>query len=470
MGQPSVIESVWYKTDMKTLMKHIYYLSMYYIFILVFTHELFGISDGYFMALSTMAIVLFLVSSLILTRGFQLYISLAALFIGHVIVFYYDLNFQVWYIGMTKGIGMPLLFVVIPLISFPIKHGPYLDSLESFAVSKINKPGVLFIVLSLMHLALTIVLNIGSIPTLQKLICKFRFPKQFLSLLYLAGYASYIVFSPFDAVLNMILMLASITYSQYFCGGLVMVISILMVAVVYLRCNRRLRALVLGSLTHLTVKKADPKKVYELFGHIIIMILLAFFSEQFLPFSTSLYGIALVIVFYSFVWGAWIRKLGAYKKELKTYSRNFLAFKGFLPFLISAGFLGSLVPYTRLNDGVALLMQYVNVLPQYMMIQLLILVTMILSLCGVHMLITVTVLAAVIPPSLIGLSPPSFVLLLLSCWFIAMSITPFAPFVVVVADTIEEQPFVVGFKYNIGFSLIMLFVSPLIICVVNYLM
>ncbi len=443
---------------------------MYYIFFLVFTKELSDFGNEFYIVLISFGTVIFLISSLFLTRGFQLYTSVIALLIGHLIVFYYDLSFQIWHTSITKGIGMPLLFVVIPLISFPIKHGPYIASLESYAASKSKKPEELFVLLVFIHLIMSIVLNIGSISTLQKLIEKFKFPKHFLSLIYTAGYSSYMVFSPFDAVVNMVLLLTMTSYTQYFIGGSIMVISILAVALFLVKYNGQLRQSLLESLSHIPEKEADPKKVYELFVHIIIMIFLSFLSDKFLPFSIPLYGIAVVIILYSLIWGALIRKLGEYKKEFKTYSQNFLAFKGFLPFLISASFLGSLIPYTPLQENVSLVINYINVLPQYFIVQLLILVTMILSLCGIHMLITITVLAAIVPPAFIGLSSPAFALMLLSCWFISMSISPFVPFVVVVADTIKEKPFVISFKYNIRFAIGMLLLAPLIICGISQLM
>jgi len=449
-------------------MRYIYYASMYAVFILVFSYELIGFSNHLFMTLSSCFMVMFLISSLYMTRGFQLYVSVISLLIGHLIVLYYNPGMAVWQESMTKGIGMPLLFVVIPMISFPIRYGPYLKAIEQYAASGSQKPGLLFLLLAMMHLAMSIVLSIGSVSTLQKLIGSIRLPGYFLSLLYTAGYASYMVFSPFDAILNMVLILSSVTYMHYFTGSVLMVITIISVVFLLICFDKKLIHEMTERLSHVEESKGGSRHILGLFGHIAAMIFLTFISELYLPFSSPLYGISLVIFTYSLFWSVKIGIFRELKEDLQVYSRNFLAFKGFLPFLISASFLGSLISVTPLKQSLSGLFLNLNLLPPYVMIFLLILITMIMAVCGIHMLITITVLAATISPVSSGLSPPAFALLLLSCWFIAMSMTPFSPFVVVVADVLNEKPHVVAFRYNLRFSLVMLVIAPLIICGFNY--
>ncbi|WP_428865068.1 hypothetical protein [Clostridium sediminicola] len=84
-------------------------------------------------------------------------------------------------------------------------------------------------------------------------------------------------------------------------------------------------------------------------------------------------------------------------------------------------------------------------------------------------MVTITTLALTITPGIIGLSNVAFALTLLTCWYIAMSISPFVPFAVIVADTIGEKTVNVTFKYNLKYAITMLFAAPIIILLVNYL-
>lgn len=449
-------------------MRKIYYISMYFIFILVYVNEFGVLKDSIFVLFTSISMLFLLMSSLSMTRGFQLYVSLISLCVAHFILFKYNLSFDIWYNSLIKSIGIPVLFVAIPMISFPIKHGQYLKSMESYAAYRREKPILLFCSLAIMHLCMTIPLNIGSIPTMQKLLKKIKLPKEYLSHLYTAGYCSYMVFSPCDGAVNMVLLFTSIRYSDYFLSALSMVILIILVSSIFLKTDKKLIEELKDSLS--TIKSSETsKKMYELMIHIFILIILAILGDKFISLSNQLYIIALIIIMYSIFWSLLVNSLSKYKDELREYSKNLLNFKTFLPFLISTSFLGSMVAYTPIKENIGSVLVYLNNFPLYIIIQIFILSTMLLSLCGVHMMVTITTLALTITPEIIGLSNVAFALTLLTCWYIAMSISPFVPFAVIVADTIGEKTVNVTFKHNLKYAITMLFVAPVIILLVNYL-
>lgn len=448
-------------------MKNIYFTSMYFLFVVIFINELFSVNQNLYILLTSIGILLFLISSLSLTRGFQLYVSLISLAVGHMIFLGYNLDFAAWHGSLTKGIGMPVLFVAIPLITFPIKYGNYLQAVEGYVASKREKPIFLFSILTIIHLFLSIVLNVASVTTLQKLLDKIELPKKYLARLYATGYSSYMVFSPYDGVVNMVLIFTATRYSDYFLGSLSMVILIISAASVFLKTDKKLLQDLQCSLASLEDRQVD-KKVYELLLHIMVLIFLAFLGDRYIPFSNQLYTIAVIIIFYSTLWGFLLKALNKYKEELKGYSENLLGCKSFLPFLISAGFLGSMVSYTPLKDGIGNLLLALDSLPLFFIIQLFMVFTMFLSLCGINMMITVTTLAFTVTPAVIGLSNEAFALTLLTCWYMAMSISPFVPFAVIVADSIGDKPVNVTFKYNLRFSLVMLLLAPMVILLFNY--
>jgi hypothetical protein len=164
---------------------------------------------------------------------------------------------------------------------------------------------------------------------------------------------------------------------------------------------------------------------------------------------------------YSLVWAGQDQTLPQYWATLRRYSPNLLGFKSFLPFLVSTSFLGAAIAYTPLQEKIGSLIGGLYQVPQYFTIQLLILLTTALSLGGVHMLITLSTLALTISPPTIGLSPAAFALTLLTCWYIAMSVSPFVPFSVIVADTIAEKPVIITLKHNLPLALVMLFLARL---------
>ncbi|WP_339061330.1 hypothetical protein [Tepidibacillus marianensis] len=85
------------------------------------------------------------------------------------------------------------------------------------------------------------------------------------------------------------------------------------------------------------------------------------------------------------------------------------------------------------------------------------------------MMITVPALALTVSPELIGISNVAFAVMLLTCWYASMSISPFVPFAVVVGNSIVEKPTSVTFKHNLRFFILVLFLSPIVIKGFNYL-
>jgi hypothetical protein len=449
-------------------MKNTYYLSLYALASAVFLNEFFAMPEHVFTTVVVGSLALFLISALSLTRGFQLYVSLIALLVGHGIIFSYQLDFNIWYSSLTKAVGIPVLFTAIPLISFPIKHGPYLESIESHLYARRHRTGLLFALLTLMHLALSVVLNIGSIPTMQGLINHIHFPKKYLTRLYTAGYAAYMVFSPFDGIVSMFLLYSAVSYSGYILAGGLMALTIVAVSIIFIQRDHALRQDVVQSMAALN-PGAPNKKVYQLLLHIAVLIGLAVLADIRLPFSNRVYGVVVVLMGYSLVWAGLDQTLPQYWATLRRYSPNLLGFKSFLPFLVSTSFLGAAIAYTPLQEKIGSLIGGLYQVPQYFTIQLLILLTTALSLGGVHMLITLSTLALTISPPTIGLSPAAFALTLLTCWYIAMSVSPFVPFSVIVADTIAEKPVIITLKHNLPLALVMLFLAPAVILLINLL-
>lgn len=451
-------------------MNRFYSFSLFFIFGLVYSHEFFKFDLSVYEWISSFAIVWILLASLLICQGFLRTISILFLISGHLIYFIYEPGFAAWYDCMSKSIGIPLLFVAIPMIGFPLKHGGYLKSIESLLAAKRDQPGLLFLLLVVLHLAMTIVINIGSIPTMQKLLSGVGLPKKYLSLLYTTGYSSYMVFSPYDPVVNMVLIFSGITYAAYFPAALLMVVVILIVGLLLLKSDPTLREELTVCYDGLPDRQESPWKIYELFGHISVMITLAFISEHLMPLSSPLYGIALIIIVYSLIWGAMTKTLGKYHQEMKSYGANLLPFKGILPFLISATFIGSIFAYTPVNGLIEGVFNSLDFLPQVAVIEIFLLTTTILALCGVHMLVTITAFSSTISPEILGLVEPCYALLLLSCWFIAMSISPLVPFSAVVGDTIGEKATKVTFCHNRSYFIVMILLTPFVICFINWLL
>ncbi|WP_339061328.1 hypothetical protein [Tepidibacillus marianensis] len=134
--------------------------------------------------------------------------------------------------------------------------------------------------------------------------------------MYTAVYASYMVFSPYDPVVNMVLIWTGITYFDYFPMGLIMVFFIILISSLLIQMDKNLFVVLKNRLS--TVRDmGDAAKIYELFFHVLVLIALAFLGARYVRFSNQLFVIALIIIFYAILWGKLLKVLAEYKEELR---------------------------------------------------------------------------------------------------------------------------------------------------------
>ncbi len=381
---------------------------------------------------------------------------------------------------------------MVPAIAIPIRLGGYIDAMAAFVAGTrqngsdgnssgrnftIHKKLASFLALAGIELLMAIALNIGSIPTMQKLLDTSRLPKRYLSLVYSAGYSSYMVLSPFDGLINALILAAGTTYAGYFTRGLTMTAAIMAAGCLLLLTDRKL-ARDETSMNEPATDARSPeaeavaenatarpgRKILELAAHIVAMIAASALALRIAKPDNPAVVTALVILAWSFLW---TRLLGIPWAQVLNSRGEYVAalagFRAFLPFLVSAGFLGAMFAFTPIKPMLAELLASLAGLPRYFTLQLIILSTALLSLAGVHMMITVAAIASALDPAALGLSAPGFALFLLTCWYVAMDVSPFVPFSAVVGEAIGEKPVTVALRYNVRMSVLMLVVAPLLI-------
>jgi hypothetical protein len=456
---------------------------------------------------------LFMMLALIPVRGYVLKVSILCLAVAVGIAMIWKVPALAMAEAFNKSSGIIAFIAVVPAVAIPIRLGGYMEAMEAFLsvdpssrpisqdrsagktswpilVHQALEPFVSFLVLAGLNLLMSFVLNIGSIPIMQRLLEKARLPKPYLSLLYSTAYSSYMVVSPFDGLIQAFILAAGASYATYVGRGLAMTGTIMATGLLILALSPH--SIRPGHSTHdqrsdqqhhqqhhqpqqqqrsdqpyspaIEGKRQPGRRILELAAHIIAMIALAVILGRLVQLRNPALGTAFVIVVYTMFW---LRLLGVGRKELhgsvRGYALALAGFRAFLPFLISASLLGAMTAYTPLNQAIGSALLQLERLPRYFSIQAIMAGTALLSMVGIHMMITVAAVASAVDPVLLGLDAPAFALFLLSCWFVAMNISPFVPFSTVVGEAIGESPATVALRYNSKMALLMLLIAPLVI-------
>lgn len=445
---------------------------------------------------------LFVILALVPVRGYVLNVSILCFLIAGTIALVWKIPGLVLAEAFNNSSGIIAFIAVVPSVAIPIRIGGYIEAMEAYLspgsvtrqpgsstgrgsapgkAGRLLQPFTSFLVLVCLQLLMTFVLNIGAIPTMQRLLDKARLPKRYLSLMYSTAYSSYMVVSPFDGLIQALILAAGSSYAAYAGRGMAMTGVLLATGLVLLVLSPRSERPGNACQDILPAKQDQPAadqehslvahknvapgyRVLELAAHIAAMIALAVLFGRLVQLRNPAMGTALIILAYT---AFWLHLLGVDRSRLRGSLREYAlalgGFRAFLPFLISASFLGAIIAFTPLHQVIGSALMQLDKLPRYFSIQAIMAITAFLSLAGIHMMITVAAIASAVDPAMLGLEPPGFALFLLSCWFVAMNISPFVPFSTVVGEAIGENPATVALRYNRRMALVMLVIAPLVI-------
>lgn len=450
-------------------MKKISIISMIIIFINLFLKEIYLKFNNIYPLIIIPALVILIFSIYFYAQGIQRNISIICFSISAILMMY-KFDYNILYTSLEKSTGMIAIFTVLPLLTFPIEQGNYSEAINNYITKIEKKRSGVFVILVIFHLILTIILNIPAMTIIQKIIEKNRFSKNYLTRLYTAGYSFYMVFSPYDGIVNMVLLMTAVKYYEYFLYALNMGIFIIIISIILLKITDKTIPEISENLKEKKIKpvsKNDLKKIKQLLINILILILITIYSSYAFKSFNSMFIISFIILIYSLVWSFQTCTFKEYKSQFKSYINKATKFGSILVFLISTNCLGEILKYTSLSRYMEKGFLKIIFLPEYFIIEVLIIITVLLSLAGIHMIIPVTSMAMIIKPEFLKISPPAFALLLLICWISGMSISPFVPFSAMVAETIDEKITTVTFKYNRYFVVVVMITAPIIILFLN---
>lgn len=449
-------------------MKSLYVFCMYFLFVTVLANQFLPIPDSFYVIASSIGLILFLCATLWINKGFMKIASIVALTAGHLLIFKYNLGFEEWHISLTKGILMPLLFVVIPLISVPISNGGYLESMEHFVAERRTRYGQVFLSLTVIHLALTVALNIASIIIFQRLLDPLNLPRKYLARLHIAVYSSNMMFSPYDPVLNMILLYQNVSYADYFFPALILVMAIVLLCLLFVLMDKKLLRELCDCLPQVSGTHS-LRKLAELMVHVLTLVMLAFVGSLLMPNTPTIFIVAGIIVLYSMIWIYLLGIFGDLKRELRRYNKNFDDYIQFLPFLIALSFFGSVVSFTPIRDYIGGFLVYLNGFPLYFVGMSFMIFVAGLSLCGIHMIIPVTTLALTVSPETLDLTPVAFLSLLMVSWVAGMIVSPLIPFTVVASSAMRVKATTLAYRWGLSQLLPWLIIAPSLVIAINYL-
>jgi hypothetical protein len=431
---------------------------------------------------------IFLLTAVLALRGYVGIVTVACLVLSVALAIVLKLPLADFFSIVNKSSSIIPFMLAVPLVSLPIRRGGYLEAVGALAGrSKQGDPNRYcvavfgqFLSLSFLQFLMAVVLNIGAIPVMRNLLVNSRLETRNLARIHSSGYSAYMVAAPFDGLILSLILAAGSSYAAYIPYGLAMLGLIFLVGALLAILGLKAPPIEVpdnaASAKMATAPGINKLPLFKLLGlvlHIVVMICLAALVNRYIVLKNPALGSAVVIGVYALGWDWWIRSRvsAAANSEnligLRDWLSGLLAFRGFLPFLISAGMLAALLARTPFRSILIALAASLDFLPLYWTLLVLMSGTALLGLCGIHMMISVSAMAAAFSPASLGLGAEGFALFLLSTWLVTMNLSPFSPFSVVVAEATGSSPLRVALHYNRNFALLMLFAAPALIVLIG---
>jgi C4-dicarboxylate transporter, DcuC family len=396
--------------------------------------------------------------------------------IGTIISFYSKTDLNTYFSAYAANASLITLFILVPLLSIPIRLGGYLESIYFLYIRYLSNKNQLYFISTTLTYILSIILNIGAVFIVYNLINVNKHPslKPTVVRALLRGYPLCIYWSPYFVSVGLITSYFNVSWGQIFIVGLLL--SVVNLFIGYSLEKERNN---LDENTNIEIQSVDNgvqqekqksvKKVRELLliGTMITIAILVL--ERLTPYNViSLVSLSALTVF--ILWTTYLRKVKRLGEELKKYiSLELPQMKNEMALFISAGFFGHVIFLSGVSDQIIWFFQSTQ-LDQALQLSLFLFVAVIiLSIIGIHPFVSVTTLSISLSSTeIIAGSEWFYALVLLSAWPITTAISPFSGLVLLMSSITSQSPIHVGIIQNWRYALYVSISSLFILNLLHY--
>lgn len=409
-------------------------------------------------------------------EGFVKYMSLAMLLFGALILLVSGSSFAIWVDSVSINHTLVALFVSVPLLGITVKSKQYLEALQGLYVKYLYNPTIFTAATQLLTHCMAIVLNMGAVSIFYHLSSDHPYlkTKRFVLTALLRGFASAIVWSPFFAAMALVtnqLQLEWASVLPYLLGfvAISFIVSLTVDLIIQFRMNSRNElksevAVAYDSSNEAMTSNVNWRKLIELFLLLVVMIGFVFLFDRLTRLTMPTVVILTAFIFPA-AWFLLKKRHRFLLNEGKQYVQKTVPlFKKEAVLFLATGFFSGAVSQTSFGDGLATFLT--TVFQDFTIgISFFIALTVILfSLIGFHPIMLITLYITSVDPTLLGMSPSYYAVLLLGSWGLATPVSPMTAISQLLGSLTHERVFTLSFRWNIiycisGLIFLILYVS-----------
>jgi len=382
------------------------------------------------------------------------------------ILLYQNPGFDVWNEGITKNLALVLLIIIVPILGIPIKLGNYEQYLSGFIGKFQKKPHFLYLMISGLFVLIAPITNIGSIYIIHSMLDKMRLPKEFIGRVYVRGITSVHTWSPYFASVFLVVYSLHVPIYQYLPYGLML--GFLQLIVAYLLFKYVEARHIEFNLQHRASEQGN-QKLFELAAIIILLTGLIFGLEPFVELNVIVL-ISLIVLLFTFVWSVYLQVPTQFLQEISEYRKTIFPDKAnVINLLLTAGLFGFVLaktPIANVFQGIWGSLANASV---FFLIFGTIIIVSLLSLIGIHQIVTVSTIIATVSYQALGIDVIVMAMMLLSAWQVSVTVSPISPVIAIVTNIVKENPFKVILRWNLHYAITLALIHSVVIYVMHLL-
>lgn len=436
--------------------------------------------------INTIMLVLAVILSFIATKGSTRLIAAVLFFIGAFLLIYAQAPLDVWEKALLENGYLLAMFIMVPLISLPVRYGGYNESLEALFERFGNSESRFYGLVSVMTAFLGVLVSIASVPLTCEVARSSRFAgnARVLATALSRGFITCLFWAPTTATIALSLQLTGADWLSVLPFGLLFAIVAGFIGWVMTTLRERFNVErfraqdssnegngapidtdpdvnpSLSSRQGEGTKSSqsgtlDQKKIAELILFSVLYIVAVMLVGQCLGISIIV-AVALMSILVPIVWMAAIKRTVLFKQKVK---EEYVAVKlpnvkGQMILFTAAGVLASGISYSGVGEMVVTaLLQVTNegVLAVTILVMALALAC---SAFGVHPLVYTTVIGGSLSAAQLGVSPVYLALLLAMGWALGNAVCPTSANTIAVSQLVERSPFKLALNWNVAYVLV----------------
>ncbi|SDN33062.1 hypothetical protein [Alkalicoccus daliensis] len=351
------------------------------------------------------------------------------------------------------NVNILALFILIPLVGSYMSYTGYLNQLKQFIILKSsgNKNRPYRLSFTLMCTA-GLILNFGSMAIIRQIADEsFRsfYPKK-MTLHMMRGFACCMLWSPYFVNVGLVLALFDVSWFTIFGYGLVLAVLYGVLSAIFLSDIKFSEDTL---ITNEGKRQDASAEIIPLLRFTLVFIGLSFLV-YYAADATMIEVVTFLAILIPYIFAVFKREVIGFSQHImEQITGSFQKVKNELAIFIAAGFFGTAVAATNFGTIISELLIQWTLGSVLFFTVLIMFITLLLALVGIHPIIIIIGIGSSITPAAIGISAEYAALLLLVSWTVATQLSPFSGQVLLASRLMSEKPVEVS-KKNSKFVLV----------------